>query len=77
MVKTQTEPVTCEWFVHEFHDGLAAGRHALWAFWEAPCSAWIDYGFVESCTDPDEIMSLFSSGVDSPWGTTEVFWEHR
>jgi hypothetical protein len=63
-----TGPVTCEWFVHEFGEGLPVGRHAMWAFWEAPCSAWVEYGFVESCNDPDETMSLFSSGVDSPFG---------
>jgi hypothetical protein len=62
-----TERVTCEWFVHEFDEGLPVGRHAMWAFWEAPCSAWVEYGFVESCNDPDEVMSLFSSGVDSPF----------
>jgi hypothetical protein len=36
--------------------------------WEAPCSAWLDYGFTDSCTDPDETMSLFSSGFDAPCG---------
>lgn len=62
-----TETVTCEWFVHEFHEGLPSGRHAMWAYWEAPCWAWIDHGFVDSCADPDQVMSLFSSGVDSPF----------
>jgi hypothetical protein len=61
------EPVTCEWFVHEFDEGLPVGRHAMWAFWEAPCSAWVEYGFIESCDRPGEVMSLFSSGVDSPF----------
>lgn len=70
-----TGPVTCEWFVHEFHDGLPEGRHALWAFWEAPCSAWVDYGFVGSCADPNEILALFASGVDSPWEGTLVVWD--
>jgi len=65
--ETQTGPVTCEWFVHEFKDGLPAGRHAMWAVWEAPCSAWLDHGFTDSCADPDEIMSLFSSGFDAPF----------
>jgi hypothetical protein len=68
-------PVTCEWFVHEFPDGLPTGRHALWAFWEAPCSAWVDYGFTDSCVDPNEVMSLFSSGVDSPWESSSVIWD--
>jgi len=65
---TQTGPETCEWFVHEFNDGLPEGRHALWAEWEAPCSAWVDYGYTDSCTDPNEVISLFSSGFDSPFG---------
>jgi hypothetical protein len=72
--RTSAEPVTCEWFVHEFADGLPTGRFALWAVWKAPCSAWIDYGFVDSCTDPSEVMALFASGVDSPWETSEVVW---
>jgi len=65
--KAQTEPQTCEWFVHDFPEGLSEGRWAIWAVWEAPCAAWIDLGLTESCTDPDEIISLFSSGVDSPF----------
>jgi hypothetical protein len=67
--RTQTEPETCEWFVHEFNEGLPVGRHALWAMWEAPCRAWLDYGFTDGCDDPDEVISLFSSGVDSPFST--------
>ena len=73
--RSHEEPVTCEWFVHEFHEGLPEGRHALWAFWEAPCSAWIEYGFVEVCEDPTAVISLFSSGVDSPWIGGEVIWD--
>jgi hypothetical protein len=65
---SQEGAATCEWFVHEFNDGLPEGRHALWAVWEAPCSAWVDYGFTDSCADPNEVMSLFSSGFDSPFG---------
>lgn len=64
--RSQTGPVTCEWFVHDFPDGLAAGRWAMWAMWEAPCRAWVDLGFTDGCTDPDEVLSMFSSGVDSP-----------
>jgi hypothetical protein len=64
----QAGPETCEWFVHEFNNGLPEGRHALWVMWEAPCSAWLDYGFTDSCTDPNETMSLFSSGFDAPYG---------
>ena len=75
--RDQSTPVTCEWFVHEFPDGLPSGRHALWAMWEAPCSAWSAYGFVDSCDDPDEIRALFASGVDSPWGPEPVEWDPR
>lgn len=71
----QTDAVECEWFVHEFPEGLSTGRHALWAFWEAPCWAWAGLGFVDSCADPDEVMSLFASGVDSPWQSTPVVWD--
>jgi len=59
----QIGPVTCEWFVHEFPDGLPEGRFAMWAVWEAPCRAWIDLGFTESCDDPNEVTSFFSSGT--------------
>jgi hypothetical protein len=69
--RSQTGPVTCEWFVHEFNKGLPRGRHALWAFWEAPCRAWLDYGFTDSCADPDEVTAMMSSGVDSPFGDFE------
>jgi hypothetical protein len=65
---SQTGTVSCEWFVHEFPDGLPDGRFALWAVWEAPCSAWVEMGFTESCVNPDDVMSFFSSGVDSPFG---------
>ena len=64
---SQSGAVSCEWFVHEFPDGLPDGRFALWAVWEAPCSAWIEMGFTDSCVNPDEVMSFFSSGVDSPF----------
>lgn len=74
--RDQSAPVTCEWFVHDFPEGLPdEGRWALWAFWQAPCWAWIDYGFVEDCVDPDEIMAPFASGVDSPWKSDSVEWD--
>jgi hypothetical protein len=73
--RSQTGPVTCETFVHEFDDGLPQGRHAIWAVWEAPCSAWVDYGFAESCADPDEVLGLFTSGFDSPYGDFADFSE--
>jgi hypothetical protein len=66
--RNQQGPVTCEWFVHEFPDGLPSGRHSLWVVWEAPCDEWIEFGFVAECTDPDEVLSLFKSGFDAPFG---------
>jgi hypothetical protein len=65
--KTQTEPQTCEWFVHEFPNGLPMGRYDLWATWQAPCWAWIELDFTDRCDDPNEILSLFSSGVNAPF----------
>ena len=65
--KTQKASATCEWFVHDFPKGLPEGRFAIWAVWEAPCRAWIDLGLAESCQDPDEVISLFSSSVDAPY----------
>ena len=73
--RSQEGPVTCEWFVHEFPDGLPAGRHALWAVWEAPCDAWIGFGFTDRCVDPDEVLSLFSSGFDAPFGVAPMYNE--
>jgi hypothetical protein len=64
--ESQTDIVTCEWFVHEFPNGLPAGRYAIWAVWEAPCWAWVEYGLAEGCSDPAEVMSLFDSGFDAP-----------
>ena len=63
---TQTEPVTCEWFVHDFPNGLPEGRYDLWAVWQAPCRAWVELGFTDHCADPVQVISLFSSGVNSP-----------
>ena len=66
-LRKQTGPVTCEWFVHDFPEGLPAGRWAMWAVWVAPCWAWVDLGFTNGCADPNEVMSFFASGVDSPF----------
>lgn len=66
--ESQTSSETCEWFVHDFSDGLPAGRFTIWAIWEAPCSAWLDLGLTERCEDPDRVMSKFSSSVNSPFG---------
>ena len=65
--ETQTGPATCEWFVHDFAEGLPEGRFAIWAVWEAPCSAWVDMALTDTCQDPDEVISLFSSGFDAPY----------
>jgi hypothetical protein len=65
--ETQTGPATCEWFVHDFAEGLPEGRIAIWAVWEAPCRAWVDLALTDTCQDPDEVISLFSSGFDAPY----------
>ena len=69
--------MTCEWFVHEFDEGLPEGRYTLWVYWEAPCQAWIDYGFTAECAEPDEVVALFTAGVNSPWETGGVTWDQR
>lgn len=66
--ESQTGPETCEWFVHDFPDGLPAGRFSLWAIWEAPCSEWLDLGITASCEDPAEVISKASATVNSPFG---------
>jgi hypothetical protein len=66
--KTQEGVATCEWFVHDFPDGLPEGRFAIWAVWEAPCHAWTGLGVLSFCQDPDEVISMFSSDVDAPYG---------
>jgi len=66
--RIQTELQTCEWFVHDFPDGIPQGRYDLWAVWQAPCSAWLELAFTDRCDDPSEVISLFSSGVNSPFG---------
>lgn len=65
--ETQAGPRTCEWFVHDFPEGLPEGRWAIWAAWEAPCRAWVNLGLADSCVDPDEVVSLFASGFDAPY----------
>jgi hypothetical protein len=62
----QTEQQTCEWFVHEFAEGIPAGRYDFWVGWYAPCSAWLDLGLVESCASPDEITWEFYGSVNTP-----------
>lgn len=75
--RTQSGPVTCEWFVHDFPDGLPEGRFAIWAVWEAPCSGWLELGFTDRCDDPDEVTSMFASGVDSPVGPFEASFSEQ
>jgi len=65
--RTQQAPETCEWFVHDFPVGLPQGRFAITAAWQAPCRAWIDLGLIDTCQDPEEVISLFSSGFDAPY----------
>ena len=68
--KTQQGSEACEWFVHDFPTGLPEGRFAITAVWQAPCRAWIDLGLTDTCRDPEEVISLFSSGFDAPYGTS-------
>ena len=63
----QTKTQTCEWFVHDFAEGLPAGRYDIWTGWYAPCSAWQDLGLVDACDNPDDVTPEFSSAVNSPW----------
>lgn len=63
----QTEPHTCEWFVHDFPDGLPPGRFDIWVEWYAPCSAWLGLELTTDCADPTEVLSLFSSSVNMPF----------
>lgn len=65
--RTQSGPATCEWFVHDFPEGLPQGRYDLWVTWEAPCSYWQEISFADDCADANEVMSLFSAGVNSPF----------
>jgi hypothetical protein len=62
----QTGSQTCEWFVHDFAEGIPAGRYDFWTGWYAPCSAWLDLGLVESCANPGEITSEFHGSVNTP-----------
>jgi hypothetical protein len=68
LYREQPSPVDCEWFVHDFPDGIPAGRHDLWAVWLAPCRYWLDIGLTASCARGEEVMSFFSASVNSPFG---------
>ncbi|MEA1903725.1 MAG: hypothetical protein U9N56_09390 [Actinomycetota bacterium] len=63
----QTETETCEWFVHDFPEGIPPGRYDIWAKWYAPCSGWLALGLVDSCENPDEVTSLFAGSVNMPF----------
>lgn len=65
--RDQIEPQACEWFVHDFADGLPPGRYDIWAAWFAPCSVWLDLGLVETCPDPDEVTTKFAGSVNMPF----------
>ncbi len=58
---------TCEWFVHDFPDGLPPGRYDIWAMWLAPCRAWQDLGLSETCDDPALVTSMFAGSVNMPF----------
>ena len=75
--KTQQAPATCEWFVHDFPEGLPEGRNSIWAVWEAPCSAWVDLGLADLCEDPERVVSMFSSTVDAPYGRSAPSYTER
>jgi hypothetical protein len=61
----QGGPQECVWFVHDFPAGLPPGRYDIRAEWHAPCSAWLELGFVERCEDPDAVASMFDSFVNA------------
>ena len=67
LYQEQSTPVECEWFVHNFPDGIPRGRYDLWTVWRAPCSSWMEIGLTVFCANND-IMSLFSASVNSPFG---------
>ncbi len=68
LYKQQLSPVECDWFVHDFPDGIPAGRYDLWSVWLAPCSSWLDIGLTTPCARGEEVMSFFSASVNSPFG---------
>ncbi len=63
----QTDPQSCEWFVHDFPDGLPPGRYDIWVEWQAPCAAWLGLGLTDACYDPEEVAVLFASSTDMPF----------
>ena len=67
LYQEQPGPVECEWFVHDFPDGIPAGRYDLWTVWRAPCSAWMEMGLTFFCANND-VISFFSASVNSGFG---------
>jgi hypothetical protein len=66
--RDQGYPVTCEWSVHDFPEGLPEGRYDIWAAWFAPCSTWESLGLLDRCDDPTAVTSEFGGGVNMPFG---------
>jgi hypothetical protein len=72
----QTDPQPCEWFVHDFPDGLPPGRYEIWVEWQAPCAAWLGLGLADVCGDPDEVTGLFATSVNMPF-YGPGYWEDQ
>jgi len=66
--RNQTGTRSCQWFIHDFDQGLPEGRYDLWVFWVAPCKQWPHNpnNAPPQCPNGDQPISLFSSGVNSP-----------
>jgi hypothetical protein len=56
------EPQPCDVFVHDFPDGLPAGKYEFRVEWYAPCTAWVDDA--DLCLGQDESLNLFYSQAD-------------
>jgi len=69
LYQEQSDPVECEWFVHDFPDGIPAGRYDLWTVWRAPCFAWMEMELTFFCVNND-VVSMFSASVNSPFGNS-------
>jgi TIR domain len=75
--QTQTEPVECDLYVHDFPDGLPPGRYSIFVQWRAPCATWFE---ASVCDRPSDVMSLFDSQVNSAFlaenFTEDWAWPH-
>jgi hypothetical protein len=56
--RSQTEPLPCDEFVHEFAEGLPPGTYDIWVEWHAPCSAWTT---ADVCDANDTAVPLFAA----------------